>query len=361
MGALRRRRVLVTGVGGRSVGSGILHALQRARGGEAAARWEVVAADADPFAWGLYAAPLRVVLPRAHEPSYLSRVAEVIAQLGIVAVLPGTEAETAVLAANPTAVAPAVAITNRPELMDLMMDKRRLFARLTELGVDTPRTQLATTWRELVDAIGFPVLFKPAIRSGGSRGVRIATDEDAARRILEERAADIDTTIVQECLPFEDDEFTVGILSDRDGRIIDSIVLHRKLVGLSRLDSVVHGDREYAVSSGYSQGFISERADVRDACERLARLLGSCGPLNVQLRAHRERIVVFEVHPRFSGTTPIRADAGLNEPDLLLRNALDGERFGRMGVGAGMVAIRAFEHVLVPLKDFEAMGGRPPR
>ena len=48
-------RVLVTGVGGRSVGAGILHALMRVDG-TVRDRWDTVGTDADPFSWGLYVA-----------------------------------------------------------------------------------------------------------------------------------------------------------------------------------------------------------------------------------------------------------------------------------------------------------------
>ncbi len=136
--------------------------------------------------------------------------------------------------------------------------------------------------------------------------------------------------------------------------------MQRKLTGLSLLESVRHDAKEYAISTGYSQGFIVNNRRVAGLCEQLAITLGSRGPLNVQLRLDGDRIVVFEVHPRFSGTTPIRADAGFNEPDVLLRNFLDGESFGRLGHRTDLVAIRAFEHVLVPYDQYQAMGGEVP-
>jgi carbamoyl-phosphate synthase large subunit len=71
--------------------------------------------------------------------------------------------------------------------------------------------------------------------------------------------------------------------------------------------------------------------------------------LNLQLRVHDGEIYVFEIHPRFSGTTPIRAGAGFNEPDVLLRHHLCGESFGRLGYRENLAAIRACEQVLVPL------------
>jgi carbamoyl-phosphate synthase large subunit len=114
------------------------------------------------------------------------------------------------------------------------------------------------------------------------------------------------------------------------------------------------GDRRCAISTGYSQGFIVRAPAIQAFCEELALRLESRGPLNIQLRldfATKEPLV-FEVHPRFSGTTPIRADVGFNEVDLLLRNALFGESFARLDYRTNVAAIRAFEHVIVPMDQF---------
>jgi carbamoyl-phosphate synthase large subunit len=357
---MKRRRVLVTGTGGRSVGAGVLHALTRTGDAAIAKRWEVVAASADPYSFGLYLTERRAILPLASAPDYLDRLSEVIDRHAIVAVLPGTEVEMARLAQAGGKLGPARIVANRPELMPLMLDKRELAARLGEMGVATPATAPATTLESFVRQHGLPVILKPASGTGGSRGVKIITRKHQVDSAVREQGENLRGLIVQEYVGSQDSEFTVGVLTDATGALIDSIVLQRKLLGLSLLDSVRHEGREYAISTGYSQGFIVKNERVQSACERLALLLGSRGPLNVQLRIDGDRIVVFEIHPRFSGTTPIRADAGFNEPDLLLRNFLDGETFGRIGYRTNLVAIRAFEHVLVPFAEFEKLGGEVP-
>ena len=47
--------------------------------------------------------------------------------------------------------------------------------------------------------------------------------------------------------------------------------------------------------------------------------------LLAQCRYVGDQVVTFEINPRFSGTTFIRALAGYNEPDLLLRREVLGE------------------------------------
>jgi carbamoyl-phosphate synthase large subunit len=123
------------------------------------------------------------------------------------------------------------------------------------------------------------------------------------------------------------------------------------LAGLSLLTARSIAERRVALSTGYSQGFIIKNAEIQSFCERLAVQLDSRGPLNIQLRLDRgtRKPLVFEIHPRFSGTTPIRADVGFNEVDVLLRNLLFGESFGRFNYRTNVAAIRAFEHVIVPV------------
>jgi carbamoyl-phosphate synthase large subunit len=343
------KTVLVTGTGGRSVGSGILHALVRSSP-EVRAGWRVVAADADPFAWGLYRADAAALLPLANSPDYVPAVQRLVATQKIDAIIPGTEVEMGVLLRNADLFAPAVLIANRLELLPLMLDKFETARKLTSLGYATIPTVPLAEWPSIAAQFGFPLIIKPTQGTGGSRGLHLVRDEDEFRRLLplfDQRG----TVCVQPYVGDCEQEYTVGVLSDRAGKLIDSIVMHRKLIGLSLLDAANVGDRRYAISTGYSQGFFVRVPAIQAFCEELALRLESRGPLNIQLRldpATKEPLV-FEIHPRFSGTTPIRADVGFNEVDLSLRNALFGESFGRLNYRTDVAAIRTFEHVIVPI------------
>src|SRR5215469_3103573 len=88
---MKPARVLVTGTGGTGVGAGIIQALS------GLPAWELVAVCADPFSWGLYQTPHRAVVPWAGDVGYLGAIAGLVEQYGVAAVIPGTEAETAIL------------------------------------------------------------------------------------------------------------------------------------------------------------------------------------------------------------------------------------------------------------------------
>jgi carbamoyl-phosphate synthase large subunit len=336
---MKKRNILVTATGGRSVGSGILHALHRSSP-EVSARWNIVASDADTFAWGLYKVSQAALLPLASAPDYFDRLRKIIKDFSIDAVIPGSEPEVDLLTKNPGMLDVPV-ISNRAELVPLMMDKFRMTARLRELGLPLIETFPVQDWKKALSHYSFPFIIKPTVGTGGSKGLHFVFSEEEIETILPQLPPSGNYCI----------QYTVGVLTDSAGAMVDSIVMRRKLIGLSLLHSRSFQERQYAVSTGYSQGFFIKDEAVQSFCESLALTLGSTGPLNIQLRKDGDRIYVFEIHPRFSGTTTMRADVGFNEPDVLLRNVLDGEQFTRLNYRYNVAAIRAFEHVIVPIDD----------
>jgi carbamoyl-phosphate synthase large subunit len=163
--------------------------------------------------------------------------------------------------------------------------------------------------------------------------------------------------VFQEYVGDSGSEYTVGVIVSQRGTIIDSIVLRRVLKGLSLGTTRIIDGKPYTLSTGYSQGIIVKDEAVQGFCENLALRLGLVGPVNIQLRKHGSEIKVFEVHPRFSGTTSIRADAGFNEPDIVIRDQFHGETMGRQAYQTDVVAIRAFQSILVPLQELRSVGG----
>ena len=344
-----KKTVLVTGTGGRSVGSGILHALLRTTA-DVRDRWHVIAADANPFAWGLYLADDYELLPMASSPDYIETLLRVIARRQVHAIIPGTESEADLLLKNKDQLGQVFLIANRLDLMPLMMDKFAAARKLADLGYRTIPSRPISDWETLSDQYGFPLVIKPTTGTGGSRGLHLVCSAEEMRSILP-TIENVGSPCVQPYVGDAENEFTVGVLSDFNGTLIDSIVMKRKLLGLSLLTQSSIADKNFAISTGYSQGFIIRDKYIQDFCEGLAGKLGSRGPLNIQLRIDKDSGTpyVLEIHPRFSGTTPIRADVGFNEVDILLRCALLSESFGRLSYKYDVAAIRAFEHLIVPI------------
>ena len=80
--------VLITGVGGRSVGHQVLHALSLGK-----EKYRVVATDVENFSFGLYLAEAAYLVPRADSPDYIPAIQELVQKEQIQVILPGTEPE----------------------------------------------------------------------------------------------------------------------------------------------------------------------------------------------------------------------------------------------------------------------------
>jgi carbamoyl-phosphate synthase large subunit len=77
------------------------------------------------------------------------------------------------------------------------------------------------------------------------------------------------------------------------------------------------------ISTGYSQGLIDDLPQVRATAEEIALAVRSTGPINVQGRVRDGQLLPFEVNPRFSASTYLRALAGFNEIDVYLQYVLN--------------------------------------
>jgi carbamoyl-phosphate synthase large subunit len=341
--------ILVTGVGGRSVGHQVIQAVTLAGNG-----YRPVVTDAVTFSYGLYNTERRYILPAANSPEYLDAVRRLVAREKIVAILPGSGPETEVLVENAATLGNGCHVIANPlNVIRLCKDKKNMQEWLSCKGFAVPKSVMGSQWRQLVNEVGYPIVAKPREESGGSRGVAILASDDEVKMYLPSTSQD--KVMFQEYVEGVDTEYTVGVMVSRDGEIIDSIVVHRHLVGMSMgVHREVKG-KLYGLSTGYSQGTIRKHEDIQATCESLALKLGARGPLNIQLRYSGGKAVIFEVHPRFSGTTSIRAQAGFNEADTLIRNFVLGEKFGRINYQTDVVAIRALSNLIVSGRDMNSV------
>jgi carbamoyl-phosphate synthase large subunit len=310
-------RVLVAGIGGASLGTEVVKALHKA------GDYIVFGCDVSEHAYGHYDPALAgsFVPPRAGYAAWILRWCQ---ENEIRAVVPGGEEPLALLSREMDFFAAhgILIAANSPEVVQTCSDKGALFDRLRTLGIPCPKTEVLRDPSQL-PAIPFPWVVKPAVGTGGSSLVFLAATADEARAylalILSQRA----TALVQEYVSVDDGEFTVGVLSLPDGRLVGSVAMRRLFhTKLSVSLRCAHG----LISSGYSQGLIQDFPEVRRQCEAIAAALGSRGPLNVQGRLRGADLLPFEINPRFSASTHLRAMAGFNEIDLYLRTVVDGAK-----------------------------------
>lgn len=318
--------VLVTAIGGGGHGEQILKAVKLA----ARDRYWILGADANPDSPQFGMVDERAVLPFANAPDYLEKLFALIDRYRIRALFHGCEPELKIFARHRKDIeARGVFLPINPSsVIDLCMDKEKTNSRLAELGFDSPRFQVITRRADLADIDWFPVVVKPSVGGGGSANVYIAQNRRELNGLADYLNLEENQTrfFVQEYVGTPDDEYTVGVLHDMDGTYVNSIAVKRALSGGLNIRVSVPNQTsrrelgpKLVISSGVSQGAVGRYPAVTQQCKEIARAIGARGPINIQCRLVDGVVKVFEINPRFSGTTSLRAMAGYNEPDLLMR------------------------------------------
>lgn len=315
--------VLITGVGGGTIGEQVYKTLRLGRH-----QYEIVAANTSRVPMAVAQAEHCEILPSATSSDYLHVLLALINKHKVQFLIPGSEPELIKISQCRDAfVHTGVQILiNADKVISTCIDKIKTIKYLSAHGFRVPTTfevDSATDVGKL--ATHFPYIVKPSQGGGGSAATFLAQDIPELRFFVEYLLRYGHRPLAQEYVGSAESEYTVGVLNMPDGTLAGTVVLHRSILsglanrlrvrnrtGRNELGSVL------AISSGISQGKIVDFAPVRIRAEAIAQALGSVGPLNIQGRWDGKEFVPFEINPRFSGTTPMRAMAGFNELELLI-------------------------------------------
>lgn len=338
---MNRRRALVAGVAGASLGTEIIKCLKHA------GDYEILACDISNMAQGLYEADMvgSFIVDEAHYVEDLMSLCELHR---VDVVIPGGE-KPMLLLSNAQVQFESRGIqlaVNNASTIKVCADKYRCFALLEKEGVKVPLTANADNF-EAVFPRDMPCVVKPSTGSGGSAFVFLARNRLEAAAYVDYLLRNDQVPIVQEYVSDADGEFTVGTLTLDSN--CGSVALKRSFK--SKL-SVLHRSSFGVISSGYSQGEIGDFSTVRKVSEKIAIALGSTGPLNVQGRMRNQEFIPFEVNPRFSTTTFLRTLAGWNEVDLFLKYKAFGSTSLPNSVRSGFY-FRSMSEQYVPYTDLK--------
>jgi carbamoyl-phosphate synthase large subunit len=336
-------KVLVAGLAGASLGTEIVKCLARV------GNYEIFGCDISPLAYGLYSPNLTGSF-LADGDNYIQSIVDYCERNKIVYIVPGGERPMILLAAaGKTLKDKGLVLTgNTSDLIELFSNKERTFNYLKTIGVVTPWTLRVTSRDDLVN-LTFPCIVKPSSGSGGSDSVFLATNIEECRLYVELLIRNNREVIIQEYIGVEEGEYTIGVLSDTKAKVIGSIAMKRTFN--SKL-SVSYKGAKGLISSGYSQGMISEFTQIRFQAEQIAIKAGSKGPLNIQGRVRDGLLIPFEINPRFSASTYLRNLAGFNEIDFFLRHLANGESEFKWNLREGYY-LRSFDQMFLPLEHIK--------
>ena len=289
--------VMVTGVGG----TGPIATVRSLRRTTA---HEVVGVDMDPEAAGLHIADEGAVVPRATADAWPEETAARVREFDVDALVPLVDEELSRLPDLRRALdEPLPIVVPRPEAVSLALDKYRISTFLSERGLGVPRTLLASDL-DARSSVPFPLIAKPR-RGRGSRDVEVLDARDDLGPYLDGTGRSPEEVVLQEYV--EGTEYTTSIVATRDDRLLGVV------------------PKEVITKEGNTmRGVTRDAPDVRAACRRLFEHLAPAGPMNAQqiVSAETGDVHTIEINPRFSSTACLTVAAGVDEIDLLVRDAV---------------------------------------
>lgn len=298
---MKKRRVLVTAVGG-NIGQGVIKALRAST-----IPFEITGIDMHPLSAGFSFADHYFVVPRTAGHGFRIAFEKIIKKQRIEAVYVCSPSELSFFSQNRQALENKLntkIFVNKRFVVEIGSDKQKTQEFLKENNfpfLKTVSTSNKKSFQNFLKHSKYPIFLKPRL-GFTSKNVFLAKNKKEALCFT----ALIPDLVAQEYADGE--EYTASTLSNRDGKVKALIVLKRDLNQGTTYRTELYQNKK-----------------IQHELIRIADALGSEGPCNFQFRLVKEKPYIFEINPRFSGTTGIRYLYGFNDAELIFRNEVLGE------------------------------------
>lgn len=317
-------KILITGAGGAAAIS-----VWKSLGQE----HEIFMADIDPCAAGLYLVPAerRLIIPPGNSPEFLTTLLNYCQQYKINVLIPTVDVELLPIAYGKdrfTSQGISVPISSA-EALDICRDKFKLLTVCQGTGL-TPSFLL---FNQESSVSNFPCFAKPR-RGAGSNGAITIKDDNALQQLPKD-----DSYLVQELLPGE--EYSVDVYIDSDGIALAAVPRLRM-----KIDSGIAVACQTKINPELS----------RMALE-IAKKVGITYVANIQFKADAQgQFKLLEINPRFPGTLPLTAAAGIDIPKLLINDILGNKTLGKELLAfKEIMVVRYWTEQFFPIDEWKAL------
>ncbi len=317
-------RVLTTSAE-KGSGIGALEALERSP-------HEVVATSADPRGAGLYLADYAAVVPPVQDAAWPDTIAELVEEYSVDVVLPLNDEDLKEIDRLRSAIPAEVPfVLPRRELIRNTLDKKEAYDWFEQKGLKIPNTRTVDGYEQIPEE-QYPRIIKPRWGSR-ARGVELVHSQDGVREYLSESEHKPADLLIQEYIDGTD--YTTNLAVTADNRLLSAVI------------------KEVMERRGYARWAATRNhANVREACVEAFEALEPAGPMNVQHMVDESgEPYLIEINPRFSGSSCLNAEAGVNEYDMLIRDAIGEEVDAKPDYETGVNLIRYHDRRYVRDED----------
>jgi carbamoylphosphate synthase large subunit len=267
-------------------------------------KYNIITEDFDPLLAGCYVGD-KGYLVNKDDDKWIQDLNRIIKDENVDLIIPCHDIPLDILA-NRGKEVNAPILMAKSEAVKAARDKLELNRLLVKYSMKAPVTEGGLSTK-----VPYPVIVKP--RMGfGSKDQTIIKDNSQmeALKTLFRTQGKKDTDFITQELLFGR-ELSGMILIGKAGNILSTTCAESvKKFGMS-YKTIMGNEADYAL-------FKSEAVAA-------AYFMDLIGPISVQAILGTNGVFIFEINPRFTGAQVIRATAGVNGPDILIRNWLDGE------------------------------------
>lgn len=343
------KKILLTGAGAPG-GPGIIKALSKAN-------YFLHVADQNPFASGRFLSHPFVCVPNADDEDFLPFVLAYCKGQEIDVVFPLVTKELFHFAKAKEKFEShgiKLIVSNEHDLQ-IANDKGRLYQHLLSKKIPVAKFKVVKTFNDLESAafeLGYPakpVCIKPTV-ANGSRGVRILKEDadefnllfhqkpnhlytnlDRVRKIVQ--GMTLPEMLVSEYLPGQ--EYTVDAIV-QDG--VPKLILPRSRERMNNGISV--------------QGTFVKNEAIIQYCDQILRSLDLSGPIGLQVKADENgSFRILEINPRIQGTSVAALGAGINLPELAVKQLFEAIKIDEKTIGWGTSFVRYYDELFYRRED----------
>jgi len=194
------------------------------------------------------------------------------------------------------------------EAVNIAEDRRLFKKAMTEIGIESPRSGLATSEaeaRDLLDYIGLPAIIRPSFTLGGSGG-GIAYNVEEYEEIIQRglSLSPMNEVLIEESV-IGWKEYELEVMRDRaDNFVVICSIENFDPMGIHTGDSITVAPAQTLSDREYQH--------MRDAAKRIIRKVGvETGGSNIQFAVNPEngRQIVIEMNPRVSRSSALASKA----------------------------------------------------
>ncbi|MBI5206751.1 MAG: ATP-grasp domain-containing protein [Candidatus Firestonebacteria bacterium] len=199
------------------------------------------------------------------------------------------------------------------EIFKKGIDKSETIKAAQEIGIPLPFTYITDSLENIKKPASYPLVIKPSYGSG-SRGIKIANNDNELIKAVELIINTGCKAIIQERLPHEGAGYGISLLFNFKSQP-KAAFAHKRL-------------REYPIYGGPSTLRLSIKDEkLKTMGIRLLEHLKWQGVAMVEFKldVRDNTYKLMEINPRFWGSLNLAIFAGINFPDMLVRLALDGD------------------------------------